>query len=77
MNQDQIDALREAYGYVFGEQDGDTVLEDLMTRFHCHSTTFSADPYETAFREGQRSVVLFIANMMETFPIRNEEVSDE
>lgn len=73
----QINDLREAYAFLFGETDGDTVLDDLRSRFHCHSPTFSADPYETAFREGQRSVVLFIENMMEKFTLPEEVDNDE
>ncbi len=73
----EIEELREAYAFLFGETDGDTVLQDLELRFHCHSPTFSADPYETAFREGQRSVVLFIKNMMEKFNLPEEVDTDE
>lgn len=73
----EINDLREAYAFLFGEQDGDTVLQDLEMRFHVHSPTFSADPYETAFREGQRSVVLFIQGMMETFNLPDEVIDDE
>jgi|DEB0MinimDraft_6_1074348.scaffolds.fasta_scaffold27542_2 hypothetical protein len=73
----EINDLREAYAFLFGETDGDTVLHDLEMRFHVHSPTFSADPYETAFREGQRSVVLFIQGMMETFNLPNEVIDDE
>lgn len=72
-----IEDLREAYAFLFGETDGDTVLEDLRARFHCHAPTFSPDPYETAFREGQRSVVLFIENMMEKFTLPEEVDNDE
>lgn len=66
---EEIEKTREAYAFLFGETDGDTVLEDLEARFHIHAPTFSADPYETAFREGQRSVVLFIKNMMTTYKL--------
>jgi len=74
---EQIQELKEAYAFIFGETDGDTVLDDLENRFHCHSPTFSADPYETAFREGQRSVVLFIKSMMETYKLPDEVMNDE
>lgn len=74
---EQIQDLKEAYAFLFGETDGDLILQDLESRFHCHSPTFSADPYETAFREGQRSVVLFIKSMMETYKLPDEVTDNE
>ena len=67
---------KEAFAFCFGERDGDIVLQDLEDRFFVHTPTFSADPYETAFREGQRAVVLYIKNMMSTWE-PPQEVSDE
>lgn len=73
----QLEELKEAYAFLFGETDGDTVLQDLEMRFHIHAPSFSSDPYETAFREGQRSVVLFIHSMMEKFNLPQEVNDDE
>lgn len=73
----QLEELKEAYAFLFGETDGDTVLQDLEMRFHMHAPSFSPDPYETAFREGQRSVVLFIHSMMEQFNVPQEVNDDE
>ena len=56
--------LRDNYRYVLTTAEGLSVLDDLKIRFHVNTSTFSEDPYETAFREGQRTVVLFIENMM-------------
>ena len=40
-------------------------LEDLKKRCSFNSTTFvQGDSHDTAFREGQRAVVLFINNML-------------
>ena len=60
----EVEALRESYRLAFGSDDGNVVIDDLEKRFHCHSPSFSPDSHETAFREGQRSVVLFIKNML-------------
>jgi len=60
----ELEDLRNSYRLIFGANDGETVLADLQARFHCHSPSFSPDSHETAFREGQRSVVLFIQNML-------------
>ena len=64
----------ELYKTVFDTEDGDKVLEDLGLRFCEQSSTFSTDPCETAYREGQRTVVLFIRSMLRNKPdIESEE----
>ena len=55
---------RELYKEVFTSVQGEQILEDLGVRFCEHSSTFSVDPNETAYREGQRTVVLFIKSML-------------
>lgn len=69
--------IKEAYAFCFGEQDGDIVLQDLEDRFHINAPTFSKDAGEMAFLEGQRSVVLYIRNMMIKWEPPQQEVSDE
>lgn len=54
----------DLYKIAFGSAEGEKVLEDMGVRFCEHSTTFSTDPCETAYREGQRTVVLFIKSMI-------------
>ena len=54
------DDLRASYKIVFDSNDGKIVMDDLAKRFHVASPVFSQDPYETAFRDGQRTVVLFL-----------------
>tara|TARA_Y100000593_G_scaffold91988_1_gene182271 strand:- start:363 stop:551 length:189 start_codon:yes stop_codon:yes gene_type:complete len=57
--------LYAAYKLVFNSEDGTTVLDDLKKRFHMTTPTFVAgDSHESAFLEGQRSVVLTIENMI-------------
>ena len=60
----QIDDLKLAYRRTFNSEDGDKVLKDLKTRFGYETTTFSDNPYETAFNEGQRAAVLLIVRML-------------
>lgn len=49
----------------FGSESGQLVLEDLKKRCSFETTTFvQGDSHDTAFREGQRAVVLFINNML-------------
>lgn len=60
----QIEDLKLAYRRTFNNEDGDIVLKDLKTRFGYETTTFSDNPYETAFNEGQRAAVLLIVRML-------------
>jgi hypothetical protein len=56
------------YQRVFKSDDGEKLLEDLEKRCNVHATSFSPDSHETAFREGQRSVVLFIKSTLKKQP---------
>lgn len=58
-----IKELIKTYKRVFESSDGEAVLEDLKKRCNFYTTSFVNDSYETAFREGQRSVVLLIDQM--------------
>ena len=60
----QIEDLKLAYRRTFNNEDGDIVLKDLKSRFGYETTTFSDNPYETAFNEGQRAAVLLIVRML-------------
>ena len=57
--------LRENYQYIFETDEGKQVLTDLEKRCHYHSTTnVKGDSHESAYMEGQRSVLLFIKTML-------------
>ena len=68
---------RELYKEVFTSVQGERVLEDLGLRFCEHSSTFSADANETAYREGQRTVVLFIKSMLRDLKQLEEMAKNE
>ena len=68
------DDLRAAYKFILESNDGTAIMEDLELRFHVRTPVFSNDPYETAFRDGQRSVVLFMQNMLKDRPKTVEEM---
>ena len=58
--------LRENYQYIFNTDEGKEVLSDLEKRCHYHSTTnVKGDSHESAYMEGQRSVLLFIKQMLQ------------
>lgn len=68
MNKKDIVELTKTYQRVFKSEDGQTVLEDLEKRCNVHNTSFSNDPHETSFREGQRQVVLFLKSIINKNP---------
>lgn len=51
------------YRQCFTSPAGEKVLEDLDVSYG-NRTSFSSDPYATAYKEGQRSVLLRINAMM-------------
>ena len=65
MNEKDLKQLTIDYKQTFTSESGNKVLEDLKKRCSFNSTTFvQGDSHDTAFREGQRAVVLFINNML-------------
>lgn len=60
----KIEDLKLAYRRTFNTADGEEVLRDLKSRHGFETTTFSDNPYETAFNEGQRATVLLIVRML-------------
>ena len=60
----KIEDLKLSYRRTFNSDDGEMVLNDLKTRFGYETTTFTDNPYETAFNEGQRAAVLLIVRML-------------
>ena len=64
-NDKRLKDLIKHYKIVFGSDDGKQVMSDLEKRCHYNVSTFSKDSSnETAFMEGQRSVLLFIKAMI-------------
>ena len=61
----ELKQLTIDYKQTFGSESGEKVLEDLKKRCSFNTTTFvQGDSHDTAFRERQRAVVLFINNML-------------
>tara|TARA_A100000172_G_C2971073_1_gene85952 strand:- start:356 stop:556 length:201 start_codon:yes stop_codon:yes gene_type:complete len=56
--------LKATYRSVLNSEDGQKVLEDLGARFGLWKTSYTPNSDETAFREGQRDVVLFLYNII-------------
>ena len=59
--------LQNDFKTVFNSDEGKRVLADLEKRCHFLTTTnIKGDSHESAFMEGQRSVLLFIKQMLQT-----------
>ncbi len=69
------------YKQCFNSDVGKEVLKDLISFSGFISSNFKSDPYETAFCEGQRNVVLrilkFLEEDVEMIRKRVREVNDE
>ena len=62
----EIEQLKQIYKIVFDSDEGKKVLSDLEKRCHFLSTTnVKGDSHESAYMEGQRSVLLFIKSMLQ------------
>ena len=62
-----LQELQTNYKTIFNTEEGKKVLTDLEKRCHYHSTTnVKGDSHESAYMEGQRSVILFIKSMLQT-----------
>lgn len=55
---------KQMYQITFNTPEGIKVLADLTSAYYRRGS-FSKDPYETAYREGQRSVLIRIKNNLE------------
>jgi hypothetical protein len=63
--EEQLKQLKEFYKLVFESDAGKQVMSDLEKRCHYNVTTnVRGDSHESAYMEGQRSVLLFIKNML-------------
>ena len=62
-----LQELQTDYKTIFNSDEGKRVLADLEKRCHFLSTTnIKGDSHESAYMEGQRSVLLFIKQMLLT-----------
>ena len=60
-----IDNIKKNYQFLFSSNEGKIVMSDLEKRCHHHTTTnIKGDSHESAYMEGQRSILLFIKAML-------------
>lgn len=60
--------LAKSYRRVFGTDDGQAVLADLLRRSGVMLSSYQPDTHETAFREGQRRLGLYLIEMVTQHP---------
>ena len=59
----QLKQLQGDYETTFSTKEGERVLADLESAYY-HRSSFTKDPYETAFNEGSRAVIVRILNLI-------------
>ena len=72
----QIDKNNQLFRVLFTSPDGEAVLRDLMMKFYKYSSHVPGDSHTTAFKEGQRQVVIYILDRLERAE-KNYEGLDE
>tara|TARA_R100001198_G_scaffold68495_1_gene41129 strand:- start:199 stop:423 length:225 start_codon:yes stop_codon:yes gene_type:complete len=61
-----LQELQTDYKTIFNSDEGKRVMSDLEKRCHFMTTTnIKGDSHESAYMEGQRSVLLFIKQMLQ------------
>ena len=61
-----LQELQTDYKVIFNSDEGVRVMADLEKRCHFMTTTnVKGDSHESAYMEGQRSVLLFIKSMLQ------------
>ena len=64
--QKYIEQVKNNYKSIFKTDEGKQVMSDLEKRCHYHTTTnIKGDSHESAYMEGQRSILLFIKAMLQ------------
>jgi len=59
----ELKQLKQDYQITFSSKEGERVLADLTSAYY-HRSSFYYYSYETAHREGQRSVLIRVINLM-------------
>tara|TARA_R100000234_G_C5001895_1_gene180695 strand:+ start:719 stop:943 length:225 start_codon:yes stop_codon:yes gene_type:complete len=65
---------KEIYKQLFKSSEGEKILEDLGKRFNMESTSYVPNSDETIYREGQRSVLIFIHRMITDTKLIEENI---
>jgi hypothetical protein len=61
----QVDKNNQLYARVFKSPNGKQVLADVTDKFYKYTSYTAGDSHATAFKEGQRSVVIYFLERLE------------
>lgn len=56
--------FEETWNKLMDSPDGEAVLTNLLEMYALRTSHVAGDPYETAFREGQRDVVNYLLTLV-------------
>ena len=59
----ELKELKKFYQITFDSNEGQQVLADLKSAYY-HRSSYDTCPYETAYKEGQRAVIIRIINLI-------------
>jgi|TARA_R100000234_G_scaffold31590_1_gene18587 hypothetical protein len=62
--EDKLKALKQDYKLTFATKEGEAVIADLKSAYYHRGSYSKNDPHETSYREGQRSVIIRMLNLM-------------
>jgi len=63
-DEDKLKQLKQDYGITFSSKEGERVLADIKSAYYHRGSYSKNDPHETSYREGQRSAIIRIINLM-------------
>ena len=63
-DEDKLKQLKQDYRITFSSKEGERVLADIQSAYYHRGSYSKNDPHETSYREGQRSVIIRIINLM-------------
>ena len=61
---DPREDFEKSWQKIVDSPNGETVLKGLLENFVMRTSHVPGDPYETAFREGQREVVTYLLSLV-------------
>lgn len=61
---DELKQLKQDYKITFSSKEGERVLADIKSAYYHRGSYTKNDSHETSYREGQRSVIIRIINLM-------------
>lgn len=74
---EKIQQLRYAFQQTFSGEQAEAVLTHLKELYYIQGTTYTEPLQAMAYNEGQRSVVLYILNMMDPERANLEQKEEE